>query len=155
MKRLFVSLFASVLICMSFAACKSNTNEQPEASKNNTESTVSQGAADVNKNNGSVTDKNGIIGDDDTPAESSRGSLMSKAGDAVDDIGKDVGSAVEDIGDGVGSAVEDIGDGAGSAIEDIGDGVGQAAGDIGEGAGNAVGDMGNTVSSGESSGSNR
>ncbi len=166
MKRIFISLFAAAAICTCFAACKSNTNDKPEASNNNTQSTVSEGAVDINKNNGAVTDRNGIIGDDDTPAEDSRGSLASKAGDAVGDLGQDVGSAVEDIGDGVGSAVEDIGDGVGGAIGDIGDGVGNAADDIGEGAGSAVedigngvgsaaGDMGNSTSRSESSGANR
>ncbi len=166
MKRILISLFAAAAICTCFAACKSNTDDKPEASNNNTQSTVSEGATDVQKNNGSVTDKNGIIGDDDTTDESSRESLASKAGDAVGDMGEDVGSAVEDIGDGVGSAVEDIGDGVGSAIGDIGDGAGNAADDIGEGAGSAIedigngaqsaaGDMGNATSTAESSGSGR
>ena len=166
MKRTVISILAAAAICTCFAACKNNTDSKPETSNNNTQSTVSEGATDVQKNNGSVTDKNGIIGDDDTPAENSKDSLASKAGDAVGDIGEDVGSAVEDIGDGVVSAVEDIGDGVGGAIGDVGDGVGNAADDIGEGAdstvediGNgaqsAAGDMGNTTSGNESSASGR
>ena len=166
MKRIAISLLAAAAICTCFAACKNNTNDKPEASNNNTQSTVSEGATDVQKNNGTVTDENGIIGDDDTPAENSRESLASKAGDAVGDMGEDVGSAVEDIGDGVGSAVEDIGDGVGGAIGDVGGGVGNAADDIGEGTGSAIDDigegaesaaggMGNTASGSESSESNR
>ncbi len=136
MKKTGIVLISIMAACLCLAACKTNTNEQPENSQQNSAVTSSSPVSEVSEisdnnpdtasrqdeaENGTVTDENGIIGDG------------SNQENAVSEIVEDAVSGTESIADnaaeGLQSAGEDLKNGAENAAEGIRDGISNAVSD--------------------------
>ena len=121
MKKYIIPLLAVLTTCICLAACKTNGNEQPENSQNNSSAVVS----DVSENkddtrtdeatDGKVTDENGIIGDGDNKDNA--------VSDMMDDAVSGAQSIADNAGEGLQSAGEDLKNGVENAADNVRDGV--------------------------------
>ena len=135
MKKLIMAAAGVFCICLCFAACKANNDQQPEGSNNNSNpdssasiSQVSENRTDDNQSdrtdeaeNGIVTDDNGIIGDGDN-----KDNAMS---DIVSDAVSGAQSIADNAGEGLQSVGEDIKNGVSNTAENIRDGISDAVSD--------------------------
>ena len=132
MKKLIIPVLAVLTTCICLAACKTNGNEQPENSQNNTSAVVSDVSDNKDGNrtdeatDGKVTDENGIIGDGDNKDNAVSDMMddaVSGAQSIADNAGEGVQSAGEVLKNGVENAAEGIREGAENAADNVRDGV--------------------------------
>lgn len=133
MKKIFIAVLSSAFICLSMAACKNNTENQPQNSNFYVESSVvsrtptaSELYSDIrdennNTNNGTVTDHNGIIGDADNRDNMLSdivSDVVSGARDMTDETFDTAKNVTDDVISGTESIVDNAVSGAGNAVED-------------------------------------
>ena len=101
MKKVFLLILAVVGIT-SFASCKANTNDLPN-------NTTAQASNVRLPNNGEVTDRNGVIGDNDDLVVDKSGKFQNSTTD-MNKIGNTVNNAARNTGDMVNNAAHNAGD---------------------------------------------
>ncbi len=134
MKKLTIALISAFAVCLSLAACKSNTDDKPENSQQNSpspssavieNSVITEEDRDDSRQdeaeNGVITDDNGLIGDGDD-----KDNTLS---DIVDDAASGAESIADNAREGLQSAGEDMRNGAENAAEGIRDGISDAVTD--------------------------
>lgn len=138
MKKLLICAFAASLICCTFAACKTNTSNEPQNSNARLESSLNSDgyvsgvpeASTLNSHveeapNGIVTDRNGIIGDADN--DNMLSDVVSDVASGVENItdhplrdtGETIHNVTSDIVSGTESIVDNAADGARNAVSDV------------------------------------
>ncbi|MBQ8135120.1 MAG: hypothetical protein IJ192_12060 [Clostridia bacterium] len=125
MKKTVILMIAALAACMSFAACKTNTTQEPANSNPNNGAESSVTASEISDNtnndnirqeeasNGVVTDDNGVIGDGDND----------NSGNLVSDVVSDTGEIVSDVVSGAGDVVSDVVSGTESVANNAAEGL--------------------------------
>ena len=116
MKNKLMMVFAAALLSVCLTGCK-GSEENNTAARDGSASVIPNAnsgyyVSEEPVNNGIVTDRNGIIGDDDTPRDNKNGSM---------------GKAVENIGDTLDNAADNIGNTASNITSNAGNVVSNAA----------------------------
>lgn len=131
MKKSVILIIAALAACMSFAACKTNTTQEPANSNPNNGAESSVAASEISDNadidndrqeeagNGVVTDDNGIIGDGDGDNDNND----DNDGNLVSDVVSDTGEIVSDVVSGAGDVVSDVVSGAESVADNAAEGI--------------------------------
>ncbi len=127
MKKAIFAVLAAAGMAVSFASCKSNTNDLP----NNTSADRAYQSSNVRMpNNGEVTDRNGIIGDNDDLVVDRYGRTYNdrtdtnRVGDTVNNAARNAGDIVNNTARNAGDIVDNIADKTGDTVENIADNVG-------------------------------
>ena len=134
MKNKLLIIFAAVMIATCLTACKGSEENRPDmngATANelpNAENSYYMSNEPVN--NGVVTDRNGIIGDEDDRREHP----SNPVGNAVENIG----DTLDNVGDNVGDTVSNITSNAGNMVSNAASNVGNTVSNITDNAGNVV-----------------
>ncbi len=134
MKNKLMMVFAAALLSVCLTGCK-GSEENNTAARDGSASVIPNAnsgyyVSEEPVNNGIVTDRNGIIGDDDTPRDNKNGSM---------------GKAVENIGDTLDNAADNIGNTASNITSNAGNVVSNAASNIGDSISNIADNAGNVV----------
>lgn len=131
MKNKLLIIFAAALIAMCLTACKGSEENRPDmngATANelpNAESSYYMSNEPVN--NGIVTDRNGIIGDEDDRHEQPSnpiGNAVENIGDTIDNAGDKVGDTVSNITSNAGNMVSNAASNVGNTVSNITDNAG-------------------------------
>ncbi len=129
MKKVFLLILAVVGIT-SFASCKANTNDLPN-------NTTAQASNVRLPNNGEVTDRNGVIGDNDDLVVDKSGKFQNSTTD-MNKIGNTVNNAARNTGDMVNNAAHNAGDIVNHTADKIGDTVQNITDNVGDTVKNAT-----------------
>ena len=127
MKKAIFAVLAAAGMAVSLASCKSNTNDLPN---NNAADRTYQNSNVRMPNNGEVTDRNGIIGDNDDLVVDRYGRTYNdrtdtnRVGDTVNNAARNAGDIVDNTARNAGDIVNNIADKTGDTVENIADNVG-------------------------------
>ncbi len=133
MKNKLLIIFTAALLAMCLTACKGNEENRTDMNGSdagklpNAESSYYMYEEPVN--NGIVTDRNGIIGDEDDRREQPSnpiGNAVENIGDTMDNVGDKVGDTVSNITSNAGNIVSNVASNVGDTVSNITDNAGDA-----------------------------